>query len=45
MIMFIYVWCVCLYIADVIKKYSNFVGVPIFLNGTRVNVIQVGLIL
>ena len=33
------------YIADVIKKYSNFVGVPIFLNGTRVNVIQVRVIL
>jgi len=30
-----------LFIADVIKKYSNFVGVPIYLNGKKVNVIQV----
>jgi TNF receptor-associated protein 1 len=27
-------------IKDVIKKYSNFVGVPIYLNGKKVNVIQ-----
>lgn len=27
--------------ADVIKKYSNFVGVPIYLNGKKINVIQV----
>ncbi|XP_064636279.1 heat shock protein 75 kDa, mitochondrial-like [Lineus longissimus] len=27
-------------IKEVVEKYSNFVGVPIFLNGKRVNVIQ-----
>ncbi|KAK7097899.1 hypothetical protein V1264_004806 [Littorina saxatilis] len=27
-------------IKDVVKKYSNFVGVPIYLNGKRVNIIQ-----
>lgn len=27
-------------IKDVIKKYSNFVGVPIFLNGHRTNIVQ-----
>ncbi|XP_046325798.2 heat shock protein 75 kDa, mitochondrial-like [Haliotis rufescens] len=27
-------------INDVIRKYSNFVGVPIFLNGKRANIIQ-----
>jgi len=27
-------------IREVIQKYSNFVGVPIFLNGKRVNVVQ-----
>ena len=26
---------------EIIKKYSNFVGVPIFLNGSRVNTVQV----
>ena len=36
----------CAFIAEVIKKYSNFVGVPIYLNGKKVNVIQVsGLVL
>ena len=28
-------------ISDVIKKYSNFVGVPIYLNGKKTNIIQV----
>lgn len=32
--------CYCIF-AEVIKKYSNFVGVPIFLNGRKVNVVQV----
>jgi TNF receptor-associated protein 1 len=27
-------------IKEVVKKYSNFVGVPIFLNGKKINVIQ-----
>lgn len=27
-------------IKDVIKKYSNFVGVPIYLNGKKVNIVQ-----
>ena len=27
--------------SDVITRYSNFVGVPIYLNGKRVNVIEV----
>ena len=26
---------------EVIKKYSNFVGVPIYLNGKRANIVQV----
>ena len=25
----------------VVKKYSNFVGVPIYLNGKRINIVQV----
>lgn len=27
-------------IRDVVKKYSNFVGSPIFLNGTQLNLVQ-----
>ncbi|XP_076467679.1 heat shock protein 75 kDa, mitochondrial-like [Babylonia areolata] len=27
-------------ITDVVKKYSNFVGVPIYLNGKRINILQ-----
>lgn len=27
-------------IRDVIKKYSNFVGSPVFLNGTQLNLVQ-----
>ncbi|XP_053398754.1 heat shock protein 75 kDa, mitochondrial-like [Mercenaria mercenaria] len=33
-------FCVESYIKDVITKYSNFVGVSIFLNGKKVNVVQ-----
>ncbi|XP_060597544.1 heat shock protein 75 kDa, mitochondrial-like [Ruditapes philippinarum] len=33
-------FCVESYIKDVITKYSNFVGVDIFLNGKKVNVVQ-----
>ena len=32
------------FVSEVIKKYSNFVGVPIYLNGKRTNIIQVGLV-
>ena len=28
-------------ISDVIAKYSNFVALPIYLNGSKVNVVQV----
>ncbi|XP_060597543.1 heat shock protein 75 kDa, mitochondrial-like [Ruditapes philippinarum] len=33
-------FCVESYIKDVITKYSNFVGVDIYLNGKKVNVVQ-----
>ncbi|KAL4230152.1 TNF receptor-associated protein 1 [Mactra antiquata] len=33
-------FCIESYIKDVITKYSNFVGVPIFLNGKKVNIVQ-----
>ncbi|XP_052796760.1 heat shock protein 75 kDa, mitochondrial-like [Mya arenaria] len=33
-------YCVESYVKDVITKYSNFVGLPIFLNGKKVNVVQ-----
>ena len=31
----------CFGILEIIEKYSNFVGVPIYLNGKRVNVVEV----
>lgn len=27
----------------IVQKYSNFVGVPIYLNGKRANILQVGI--
>lgn len=29
-------------VAEIIKRYSNFVSVPIFLNGKKANVLEVG---
>ena len=34
-----------LHFSGIIQKYSNFVGSPIFVNGKRINVIQVCLIM
>ncbi|XP_052258909.1 heat shock protein 75 kDa, mitochondrial-like [Dreissena polymorpha] len=33
-------FCVDSFVKDVIAKYSNFVGLPIYLNGKKVNVVQ-----
>ena len=39
--MFAYIFSVTALI-EIIKKYSNFVGFPIFLNGVCINTVQVG---
>lgn len=33
--------CLSFPLTDIIKKYSNFVGFPIYLDGTCINTIQV----